>query len=185
MMSHCGHRLLLRVASPCRPQDHVLSRHVRPGQARCRRPIWVVRAGDGTYGRSCGQRRQQGHAAPRSGRRARAGAGQRWKTRSSTPPGTNSGRPATPGSPWKGSPSGPEPAGRSSPVGGRPGISSSPPCAATVPCSRERSPTLGAFPPRVAALPFDLLRSTLLLSPGDSRAITEIVDQVFLPLVSR
>jgi hypothetical protein len=40
-------------------------------------------------------------------------------------------------------------------------------------------------PPRVAALPFDLLRNALLLSPGDEHAITEIVDQVFLPLVSR
>lgn len=49
----------------------------------------------------------------------------------------------------------------------------------------ERGETRDDIPPRVAALPFDLLRSTLLLSPGDSRAITEIVDQVFLPLVSR
>jgi hypothetical protein len=38
---------------------------------------------------------------------------------------------------------------------------------------------------RVAALPFDLLRNALLLGPGDKHAITEIVDQVFLPLVSR
>ncbi|MGA2826303.1 MAG: TetR/AcrR family transcriptional regulator [Streptosporangiaceae bacterium] len=49
----------------------------------------------------------------------------------------------------------------------------------------ERGETLDDIPPRVAALPFDLLRNTLLLSPGDEHAITEIVDQVFLPLVSR
>jgi AcrR family transcriptional regulator len=41
------------------------------------------------------------------------------------------------------------------------------------------------IPPRVATLPIDLLRHELLLSPGDEQAITEIVDQVFLPLVSR
>lgn len=49
----------------------------------------------------------------------------------------------------------------------------------------ERGETRDDIPPRVAALPFDLLRNTLLLSPGDEHAITEIVDQVFLPLVSR
>ena len=47
----------------------------------------------------------------------------------------------------------------------------------------ERGETRDDIPPRVAALPFDLLRNTLLLSPRDSRAITEIVNQVFLPLV--
>ena len=45
----------------------------------------------------------------------------------------------------------------------------------------ERGETRDNIPPRVAALPFDLLRNTLLLSPGDEHAITEIVDQVFLP----
>jgi hypothetical protein len=44
----------------------------------------------------------------------------------------------------------------------------------------------GDIPPRVVALPFDLLhRSTLLLSPSDEHAITDIIDQVFLPLASR
>jgi hypothetical protein len=41
--------------------------------------------------------------------------------------------------------------------------------------------------PRVTTLPIDLLRHEILrsLSPADEHAITEIVDQVFLPLVSR
>jgi len=60
-----------------------------------------------------------------------------------------------------------------------------PATAAILKQAAERGETRDDIPPRVAALPFDLLRSTLLLSPGDSRAITEIVDQVFLPLVSR
>jgi AcrR family transcriptional regulator len=47
----------------------------------------------------------------------------------------------------------------------------------------ERGEARGVIPPRVAALPIDLLRQELLLSPGDEHAITEIVDQVFLPLV--
>jgi AcrR family transcriptional regulator len=45
-----------------------------------------------------------------------------------------------------------------------------------------------SIPPRVATLPIDLLRHELLLrglSPASEHAITEIVDQVFLPLVSR
>jgi hypothetical protein len=43
------------------------------------------------------------------------------------------------------------------------------------------------IPPRVATLPIDLLRHEVFrdLSPADERAITEIVDQVFLPLVGR
>lgn len=44
------------------------------------------------------------------------------------------------------------------------------------------------IPTRVATLPIDLLRHELLLrglSPAGEHAITEIVDQVFLPLVSR
>jgi AcrR family transcriptional regulator len=49
----------------------------------------------------------------------------------------------------------------------------------------ERGETRDDIPPRVAALPIDLLRLELLLSGGDEQAITEIVDQVFLPLVGR
>jgi len=49
----------------------------------------------------------------------------------------------------------------------------------------ERGEARHDIPPRVAALPIALLRHELLLSPGDEHAITEIVDQVFLPLVSR
>jgi hypothetical protein len=49
----------------------------------------------------------------------------------------------------------------------------------------ERGEVRDHIPPRVATLPIDLLRHELLLSPGDEQAITEIVDQVFLPLVSR
>jgi AcrR family transcriptional regulator len=49
----------------------------------------------------------------------------------------------------------------------------------------ERGEARDDIPPRVATLPIDLLRHELLLSPGDEHAITEIVDQVFLPLVSR
>jgi AcrR family transcriptional regulator len=49
----------------------------------------------------------------------------------------------------------------------------------------ERGEARDDIPPRVATLPIDLLRHGLLLSPGDEHAITEIVDQVFLPLVSR
>jgi len=41
------------------------------------------------------------------------------------------------------------------------------------------------IPERVATLPVDLLRHELLLRRGDEHAITAIVDQVFLPLVSR
>jgi AcrR family transcriptional regulator len=41
------------------------------------------------------------------------------------------------------------------------------------------------LPPRVATLPVDLIRHELFrsLAPADERAITEVVDQVFLPLV--
>jgi AcrR family transcriptional regulator len=41
------------------------------------------------------------------------------------------------------------------------------------------------IPPRVATLPVDLIRHELFrsLAPADERAITEVVDQVFLPLV--
>ncbi len=49
----------------------------------------------------------------------------------------------------------------------------------------ERGEARDDIPPRVAALPIDLLRHELLLSPGDEHAVTEIVDQVFLPLVQR
>ncbi len=49
----------------------------------------------------------------------------------------------------------------------------------------ERGEARDDIPPRVAALPIALLRHELLLSPGDEHAVTEIVDQVFLPLVSR
>jgi AcrR family transcriptional regulator len=47
----------------------------------------------------------------------------------------------------------------------------------------ERGETRDDIPPRVATVPIDLLRHELLLSSGDEHAITEIVDQVFLPLV--
>jgi hypothetical protein len=36
-----------------------------------------------------------------------------------------------------------------------------------------------------ATLPVDVLRHDLLLGPGDEHAVTGIVDEVFLPLVSR
>ena len=51
----------------------------------------------------------------------------------------------------------------------------------------ERGEARDDIPPRVATLPIDLLRHELFrnLSPADERAITEIVDQVFLPLVQR
>ena len=51
----------------------------------------------------------------------------------------------------------------------------------------ERGEVRDDIPPRVATLPIDLLRHELFisLSPASERAITEIVDQVFLPLVSR
>lgn len=51
----------------------------------------------------------------------------------------------------------------------------------------ERGEARDDIPPRVATLPIDLLRHELFrsLSPADEHAITEIVDQVFLPLVSR
>ena len=47
----------------------------------------------------------------------------------------------------------------------------------------ERGEALDDIPPRVATLPIDLLRHELFrdLSPADEHAITEIVDQVFLP----
>ena len=50
----------------------------------------------------------------------------------------------------------------------------------------ERGEVRDDIPPRVATLPIDLLRHELFisLSPASERAITEIVDQVFLPLVS-
>jgi hypothetical protein len=43
------------------------------------------------------------------------------------------------------------------------------------------------IPPRVATLPIDLLRHELFrsLAPPSERAMTEIVDEVFLPLVQR
>jgi AcrR family transcriptional regulator len=49
----------------------------------------------------------------------------------------------------------------------------------------ERGEAREGIPPRVATLPIDLLRHELLLSSGAEHAITEIVDQVFLPLVRR
>jgi len=49
----------------------------------------------------------------------------------------------------------------------------------------ERGEARDDIHPRVATLPIDLLRHELLLSPGDEHAITEILDQVFLPLVQR
>jgi AcrR family transcriptional regulator len=51
----------------------------------------------------------------------------------------------------------------------------------------ERGEARDDIPPRVITLAINLLRYELFLSlsPGDERAITEIVDQVFLPLVSR
>lgn len=57
--------------------------------------------------------------------------------------------------------------------------------AAVVKRAAERGEARDDIPPRVAALPITLLRHELLLSPGDQRAVTEIVDQVFLPLASR
>jgi AcrR family transcriptional regulator len=47
----------------------------------------------------------------------------------------------------------------------------------------ERGEVRDDIPPRIATLPIDLLRHELLLGQGDERAMTEIVDQVFLPLV--
>jgi len=49
----------------------------------------------------------------------------------------------------------------------------------------DRGEARDDIPPRVATLPIALLRHELLLGPGGEHAITEIVDQVFLPLVSR
>jgi len=51
----------------------------------------------------------------------------------------------------------------------------------------ERGEVRDDIPPRVATLPIDLLRHELLinLSPASERVITDIVDQVFLPLVCR
>jgi Tetracyclin repressor-like, C-terminal domain len=49
----------------------------------------------------------------------------------------------------------------------------------------ERGEVTGGIPPRVATLPIALLRYELLLSPGDEDALTSIVDQVFLPPVTR
>jgi AcrR family transcriptional regulator len=49
----------------------------------------------------------------------------------------------------------------------------------------ERGEVRDDIPPRVASLPIALLRHELMLTPGDEQAVTEIVDQVFLPLVSR
>jgi AcrR family transcriptional regulator len=49
----------------------------------------------------------------------------------------------------------------------------------------ERGEARAGIPPRVATLPLDLLRHELFrsLGPADDQAMTEIVDQVFLPLV--
>jgi AcrR family transcriptional regulator len=49
----------------------------------------------------------------------------------------------------------------------------------------ERGEVKDEIPARVASLPIVLLRHHLLLSPGDEHALTGIVDQVFLPLVTR
>ena len=49
----------------------------------------------------------------------------------------------------------------------------------------DRGEVKDDIPARVATLPVDLLRHELLLRPGDEDAISAIVDQVFLPLVSR
>jgi AcrR family transcriptional regulator len=51
----------------------------------------------------------------------------------------------------------------------------------------ERGEARDDIPPRVATLPIDLLRHELFrsLNLASEHAITEIVDQVFLPLVSR
>jgi len=51
----------------------------------------------------------------------------------------------------------------------------------------ERGEARDDIPPRVATLPIDLLRHEILSSfrPADERAMTEIVDQLFVPLVSR
>ena len=48
----------------------------------------------------------------------------------------------------------------------------------------ERGEVKDDIPARVATLPVDLLRHELLLRPGDEHAVTAIVDQVFLPLVT-
>jgi AcrR family transcriptional regulator len=47
--------------------------------------------------------------------------------------------------------------------------------------------TLAAIPPRVMTLPFDLMRHELLLTgrPTIKEAIIQIVDEIFLPLVTR
>jgi AcrR family transcriptional regulator len=49
----------------------------------------------------------------------------------------------------------------------------------------ERGEAREDIPPRVATLPVDLIRHELFrsLAPADERALTEVVDQVFLPLV--
>jgi AcrR family transcriptional regulator len=57
--------------------------------------------------------------------------------------------------------------------------------AAVLKRAAERGEIRDDIPSRVATLPIDLLRHELMLTPGDERAITEIVDQVFLPLVTR
>jgi hypothetical protein len=51
----------------------------------------------------------------------------------------------------------------------------------------ERGEVRDDIPPRIATLPIDLLRHELFtsLSPAGEHAITEIVDQAFLPLVRR
>ena len=51
----------------------------------------------------------------------------------------------------------------------------------------ERGETRHDIPPRVATLPTDLLRHEVFrsLAPPSERAMTEIVDDVFLPLVQR
>lgn len=55
--------------------------------------------------------------------------------------------------------------------------------AAVLKRAAEAGEVRDGIPPRVATVPIDLLRHELLLSHGDEQAITEIVDQVFLPLV--
>jgi AcrR family transcriptional regulator len=49
----------------------------------------------------------------------------------------------------------------------------------------ERGEARPDLPPRVATLPVDLIRHELFrsLAPADDQAMTEVVDQVFLPLV--
>jgi AcrR family transcriptional regulator len=49
----------------------------------------------------------------------------------------------------------------------------------------QRGEVKDEIPPRVATLPIALLRHELLLGPGDEDALGSIVDQVFLPLVTR